>query len=225
MPDGTKQDSPSERTRVRRLHERGAYDRATIDAILDAAMLCHVGYVIDGEPYVTPTAHWRDGDYVYWHGSSASRMLRAQAAGLPVCVTVSLLDGLVLARSGFHHSMNYRSVMAFGVAEQVSETQAKLDALKFFVERLVPGRWAEIREPSVQELKATTILRLRLDEASAKLRAGPPKDDEGDYALPVWAGMLPLSLAAGAPLADPRLPPETSVPEAIADFALTRPSV
>jgi nitroimidazol reductase NimA-like FMN-containing flavoprotein (pyridoxamine 5'-phosphate oxidase superfamily) len=221
MPDGTKQDSPTDRTRVRRMHERGAYERATIHAILDAGMLCHVGYVIDGEPYVTPTAHWRDGDYVYWHGSSASRMLRAQSAGVAVCVTVSLLDGLVLARSGFHHSMNYRSVMAFGVAELVSETGAKLHALKMFVERLVPGRWAEIREPSAQELKATTILRLRLDEASAKLRVGPPKDDEADYALPVWAGVLPLSLTAGPPLADPRLPPDTPVPDALADFALS----
>jgi nitroimidazol reductase NimA-like FMN-containing flavoprotein (pyridoxamine 5'-phosphate oxidase superfamily) len=210
--------APSDRTRVRRLAKRAHYDEATVHAILDAGLLCHVGYVIDGQPYVTPTAHWRDGGYVYWHGSSASRMLRAQLAGIDVCLTVSLLDGLVLARSGFHHSMNYRSVMALGQAELVDDPAAKLSALKHFVDKLVPGRWEEIREPSVQELKGTTILRLRLDEASAKVRTGPPVDDEEDYALPVWAGVLPLSLQAGTPLADDRLAPEIAVPEAVANF-------
>jgi nitroimidazol reductase NimA-like FMN-containing flavoprotein (pyridoxamine 5'-phosphate oxidase superfamily) len=209
---------PSDRTRVRRMPTRGAYDRAAIDAILDAGLMCHVAYVVDGQPYVTPTAHWRDGDHVYWHGSSASRMLRTQVGGAPVCLTVSLLDGLVLARSGFHHSMNYRSVMALGQAEQVQETDAKLHALKAFMDRLVPGRWEQLRPPTTQELKATTILRLALDEASAKIRTGPPVDDEEDYALPVWAGVLPLTLSAGAPIADPRMAPGTALPDAVAGF-------
>jgi nitroimidazol reductase NimA-like FMN-containing flavoprotein (pyridoxamine 5'-phosphate oxidase superfamily) len=210
--------APSERTRVRRLAKRAHYDEATVHAILDAGLLCHVGYVIDGQPYVTPTAHWRDGAYVYWHGSSASRMLRAQLNGISVCLTVSLLDGLVLARSGFHHSMNYRSVMALGQAELVDDPEAKVSALKHFVDKLVPGRWEDIREPTTQELKGTTILRLRLDEASAKVRTGPPVDDEEDYALPVWAGVLPLTLQAGMPVADDRLPADTAVPEAVAGF-------
>ena len=210
---------PSERTRVRRMPKRGAYDRATIDAILDAALLCHVGYVVDGQPYVTPTAHWRQGDHVYWHGSSASRMLRAQQAGIPVCLTVSLLDGIVFARSGFHHSMNYRAVMAVGAAERV-EGDALLAALEAFSERLAPGRWRDLRPPTAQELKATTVLRLPLDEASAKLRAGPPGDDEPDYALPVWAGVLPLSYAAGTPVPDPRLRAGTAVPGNITGFTV-----
>jgi nitroimidazol reductase NimA-like FMN-containing flavoprotein (pyridoxamine 5'-phosphate oxidase superfamily) len=192
---------PSDRTRVRRMPTRGAYDRAAIDAILDAGLMCHVAYVVDGQPYVTPTAHWRDGDHVYWHGSSASRMLRTQVGGAPVCLTVSLLDGLVLARSGFHQ-----------------ETDAKLHALKAFMDRLVPGRWEQLRPPTTQELKATTILRLALDEASAKIRTGPPVDDEEDYALPVWAGVLPLTLSAGAPIADPRMAPGTALPDAVAGF-------
>jgi uncharacterized protein len=211
---------PSERTRVRRLGQRGAYDRETVHAILDAGLLCHVGYVVDGQPYVTPTAHWRDGDYVYWHGSAASRMLRTQIGGVDVCLTVSLLDGLVLARSGFHHSMNYRSVMALGRAELVDEPDAKLHALKVFVDRLVPGRWEQLRAPTGQELKGTTVLRMSLDEASAKVRTGAPVDDEEDYALPVWAGVLPLSVVAGSPIADPRLPLDTPVPDAITGFGL-----
>jgi nitroimidazol reductase NimA-like FMN-containing flavoprotein (pyridoxamine 5'-phosphate oxidase superfamily) len=208
----------TDRTRVRRLPKRAHYDEATIHAILDAGLLCHVGYVIDGQPYVTPTAHWRDGDYVYWHGSSASRMLRAQLTGISVCLTVSLLDGLVLARSGFHHSMNYRSVMAFGHAEIVEDTDAKRAALEHFVDKLVPNRWAQIREPSLQELKATTVLRMKLSEVSAKIRTGPPIDDEEDYALPVWAGILPLSLQPGAPVPDDRLAKETPVPDEITKF-------
>jgi nitroimidazol reductase NimA-like FMN-containing flavoprotein (pyridoxamine 5'-phosphate oxidase superfamily) len=209
---------PSDRTRVRRLAKRAHYDAATVHAILDAGLLCHVGYVIDGQPYVTPTAHWRDGDHVYWHGSSASRMLRAQQAGISVCLTVSLLDGLVLARSGFHHSMNYRSVMALGQAELVEGMEDKLRALRHFVGKLTPGRWNELRAPTTQELKATTILRLKLDEVSAKVRTGPPGDDEEDYALPVWAGVLPLSLQAGSPIADDRLAADTPVPENIRLF-------
>ncbi|WP_158743682.1 pyridoxamine 5'-phosphate oxidase family protein [Acidisphaera sp. L21] len=209
--------APSDRTRVRRMPKRGAYDRAAIDAILDAGLLCHVGYVVEGQPYVTPTAHWRDGDYVYWHGSSASRMLRTLVGGVEVCVTVSMLDGLVLARSGFHHSMNYRAVMALGRAELV-EGDHKLHALKMFSDRLVPGRWETLRPPTTQELKATTILRLELTEASAKIRTGQPVDDDEDYALPVWAGVLPLSVIAGAPIPDPRLAPGTPLPANIAQF-------
>jgi nitroimidazol reductase NimA-like FMN-containing flavoprotein (pyridoxamine 5'-phosphate oxidase superfamily) len=216
--DTSPEHPPSDRTRVRRLPKRARYDEQTVHAILDAGLLCHAGYVIDGQPYVTPTAHWRHQNHVYWHGSSASRMLRAQLNGISVCLTVSLLDGLVLARSGFHHSMNYRSVMALGHAELVEGTDAKITALKHFVEKLTPGRWADIREPTMQELKATTILRLKLDEASAKIRTGPPVDDEEDYALPVWAGVLPLSLQAGTPVPDDRLPENTPVPEVIRCF-------
>ncbi len=208
---------PSDRMRARRMPKRGAYDSATINAVLDAALMCHVGYVIDGQPYVTPTMHWRDGDYVYWHGSSASRMLRAQRTGIAVCVTVSLMDGIVFARSGFHHSINYRSVMAVGAAELV-EGPALVAALEAFSERLAPGRWPDLRPPTAQELKATTVLRLKLDEASAKIRTGPPVDDEPDYALPVWAGVLPISLVAGTPVPDPRLAADTPVPAAIAGF-------
>lgn len=198
--------------------KRGAYDPETVHAILDAGVLCHVGYLVEGQPYVTPTAYWREGDHVYWHGSSASRMLRTQAGGVDVCFTVSLLDGLVLARSGFHHSMNYRSVMALGRAELIDGSDAKLCALKAFTDRLMPGRWEELRAPTGQELKATTILRLPLHEASAKVRTGPPVDDEADYALPVWAGVLPLSLVAGSPIADLRLASGTPIPDAVSGF-------
>ncbi|HJS87499.1 MAG TPA: pyridoxamine 5'-phosphate oxidase family protein [Acetobacteraceae bacterium] len=204
--------APSARTRVRRMPARGIYEREAVYAILDAGLLCHVGYVIEGQPYVTPTAHWREGDHLYWHGSSASRMLRAQGAGVPVCVTVSLLDGVVLARSGFHHSMNYRSVMALGTAKPVAALEAKLAALRAFTERVAPGRWDEVRPPTAQELKATTIMRLALDEVSAKVRTGPPVDDEADYALPCWAGVLPVAMRTAPPQPDPRLPPGTPVP-------------
>ncbi len=208
--------APSERTRVKRAHERGAYDRGTIDAILDAGCLCHVGYVVDGAPYVTPTLYWRDGDRVYWHGSSASRMLRA-SEGTPVCVAVSHLDGLVLARSAFHHSANYRSVMLFGEAVKVDDPAAAAARLETFVERLFPGRWAELRPMTDRELKATTLLSIPIDEASAKIRTGPPKDDEEDYGWPVWAGVLPMRTVLDAPLPDQRnpgglLPPRCRLP-------------
>ncbi len=202
----------TERTRLRRLHERGHFDRATVHAILDAGMICHVGYVVDGAPYVTPTIYWREGDMVYWHGSSASRMLRHQAAGAPVCLTVSLIDSIVLARSGFHHSVNYRSVMVFGAAREVVDAQAKERHLEIFMERLFPGRWAEIRAVEDQELKATTLLGMAIEEASAKVRTGPPVDDEPDYALPIWAGILPLETVAGAPVPCPRLAETTAEP-------------
>ena len=196
---------PSAHTRIKRLHERAHYDRETVHAILDAGLLCHVGYVIDGQPYVTPTCYWRSGDRVYWHGSSASKMLRRLEAGVPVCFTVALLDGLVLARSGFHSSINYRSVMAFGMAEKVAGEAQILAALVAFSERLTPGRWAELRPQNDQEIKATTVMALDLAEVVAKVRTGPPSDDEADYDFPVWAGNVPIRSLVEAPVDDPRL--------------------
>ena len=201
---------------MRRLPKRGHYDRETVHAVLDAGVLCHVGYVIDGQPYVTPTCHWRHGDRLYWHGSSASRMLRHLKQGVPACVTVTHLDGFVLARSGFHHSVNYRSVMALGHARPVPD-EDKTEALRDFVERLFPGRWDELRPPTAQEIKATTVLWMDLDEVSAKIRTGPPVDDEEDYALPVWAGVLPVSSRRGLPEPDARLVPGTALPEYLRD--------
>jgi nitroimidazol reductase NimA-like FMN-containing flavoprotein (pyridoxamine 5'-phosphate oxidase superfamily) len=213
---------PTERTRVKRLPERGKYDRETVYSILDAALVCHVGYNIDGRPYVTPTACWRESNHLYWHGSSASRMLRVQSGGIPVCVTVTLLDGLVLARSAFHHSINYRSVMAFGHAEMVQDPDAKLAALRGFVGRVVPGRWDTIREPTDQELKATTVLRLDLREVSAKVRVGPPKDDEEDYALPIWAGVIPITTVVHQPEPDPKLSGKNLTPPDVTTIRLGR---
>ena len=211
---------PTTRTRVRRLHQRACYDRETVYGILDAGVMCHVGYVIDGQPYVTPTAYWRMGEHVYWHGSSASRMLRCQAKGVAVCFTVALMDGLVLARSAFHSSMNYRTVMALGVAEKVVGRAAKLRALEAFVERLTPGRWAESRPITDQELKATTVLTLKLDEVSAKVRTGPPIDDEEDYGHPIWAGVVPLATTVGAPQDDPRLTPGVPQPDYLKELSI-----
>ncbi len=198
-------EAPSARTRVKRAPLRGHYDRATADAVIDAGILCHVAYVIDGQPYVTPTCHWRDGDHVYWHGSSASRMLRAQAGGIAVCLTVSHLDGLVMARSGFHHSVNYRSVMILGNAEEVTGDDEIERALKVFMDRIAPGRWQEVRPINPQEMKATKVMRLKIEEFSVKIRTGGPIDDDEDYARPVWAGVVPLTTALGAPVDDPRL--------------------
>jgi nitroimidazol reductase NimA-like FMN-containing flavoprotein (pyridoxamine 5'-phosphate oxidase superfamily) len=197
--------APSARTRVRRVPQRAAYDRATIDAILDEALVAHLGFAIDGQPYVIPTLHARVGDTVYLHGSAASRALRTLGAAAPACLTVTLLDGLVLARSAFHHSMNYRSVVVLGEARPVDDPGERLLALEHFTERLVPGRWGEVRPPNAQELKGTRVLALTLDEASAKVRTGPPVDDDEDYALDAWAGVIPLAVAAGEPIADPRL--------------------
>jgi nitroimidazol reductase NimA-like FMN-containing flavoprotein (pyridoxamine 5'-phosphate oxidase superfamily) len=213
------QTPPSDRTRVRRVHERARYDRPSLDAILDAGLLCHVGYVIDGAPYVTPTLYWRDGDRVYWHGSSASRMLRA-VDGAEVCVTVSRFDGLVLARSGFHHSVNYRSVMLFGRATKVDDSDELEAQLELFLEQILPGRWAELRPPTVQEIKGTTLLSLAIDEASAKVRGGPPVDDDEDYDWPVWAGVLPVRTIVDAPVPCPRLDPAVAVPANVAGFRL-----
>ena len=193
------------RTRVRRLPKRGGYDRATIDPILDEALIAHLGFAVDGQPYVIPTLHARVGDSVYVHGSAASRTLKHLAQGFPACLTVTLLDGVVLARSIFNHSLNYRSVVVLGHAEPVTERTEKLEALVAFSERILPGRWAEVREPSAKELKATSILRLPITEASAKVRSGPPGDDEPDYAIPVWAGVIPTALVQGTPVPDAKL--------------------
>jgi hypothetical protein len=214
--------SPSERTRVRRLPERGAYDREQIQAILDAGLVCHLGFVHDGHPFVIPTLYGRVGDEVHVHGSSASRTLRTLKDGVDACLTVTLVDGLVLARSIFHHSINYRSVVVLGRAVEVVDRDEKLRALEAFGERILPGRWAEVRPPTEQELKATSILRLPLDEASAKLREGPPKDDEEDYELAVWAGVIPLALRAGEPQADPALRFELAPPDVPARYRAGR---
>jgi uncharacterized protein len=197
----------SDRTRVRREPERGAYDRATIEAILDEGLVCHLGFVCDGQPYVIPTLYGRAGNGVYVHGSSASRMLRTLRGGVHACLTVTLIDGVVLARSIFNHSINYRSVVVLGRAVEVDDVDEKARALEAFSARLLPGRWAEVRPPTPIELKATSILRMPLDEASAKVRTGPPRDDEPDYDWPVWAGVIPLALAAGDPQPAPRLQP------------------
>jgi uncharacterized protein len=211
---------PTARTKIKRLSKRAHYDRETVHAVLDAALVCHVGYNIDGHPYVTATSFWREGERVYWHGSSASRMLRAVRGGIPVCLNVSLIDGLVLARSGFHSSINYRSVMLFGEAEPVTDEAAKLATLEAFSERLTPGRWKELRPPTSQELKATTVLGMSITEAVAKVRTGPPADDEEDYGLDVWAGVLPLRIVAGTPIADPRLKPGVKLPDYLKGYDL-----
>jgi uncharacterized protein len=204
------------RTTVRRLPARAAYDAATVNAILDEALLCHLSFVVDGHPFGLPTIHARVGEVLYVHGSAASRMLRTAAGGAPVCVTATLLDGLVLARSAFHHSMNYRSVVVLGRASLVEDLDEKRAALEAVVEHVAPGRSVEVRPPTPLELKGTSVLRLPIEEASAKVRTGPPVDDEEDYALPVWAGVLPLSLRPGAPVADPRLAPATPIAPSVA---------
>lgn len=209
MPDAY---APTARTRVRRMAKRGRYDKASVHAVLDAGFLCHVGYVIDGQPFVTPTSYWREDDHVYLHGAFASRMLRTAGAGVPVCVTVSIVDGFVLARSGFHHSINYRSAMLFGRACPVADPVAKRAALDAFVERLFPGRGPTLRPMTRKELNATTVLQVTVEEASAKVRTGPPIDDEADYALPVWAGVLPVAMVQGAAEPDPKLMPGIALP-------------
>ncbi len=215
--------APSDRVRVRRLPELGAYDRATIEAILDEALVCHLAFVQDGQPYAIPTLHARVGDRLYVHGSSASRALRVLGGGAPVGVTVTLFDGLVLARSVFEHSVGYRSVVVLGTATLVADPEEKLAALEAFTEKLLPGRWAEARQPSRKELKATAVLWLPLDEASAKVSAGPPDDGEGpDAALDVWAGNLPAREAWGEPIPDPLLREGIPVPESVRRFLASR---
>ncbi|HEY7831406.1 MAG TPA: pyridoxamine 5'-phosphate oxidase family protein [Solirubrobacteraceae bacterium] len=195
----------STRTKLRRMPSRGVYDRDTIDQILDEALVAHVGFASEDQPYVIPTLFARVGEQVYFHGSAASRTIRALGAGAPACFTVTLLDGLVLARSAVHHSVNYRSVVVLGVARAVEGLPERREAVRAFTERLIPGRWEEARPPTDKELKAISVLALSLDETSAKVRTGPPLDDEEDYALDVWAGVIPLHSTAGAPLPDPRL--------------------
>jgi len=194
-------------TRVRRMPKRGVYDRRAIEAILDAAPFCHVGHIVEGRPVVIPTLHWRAGDNVYWHGNAASRMLLTNAGGAPVCLTASLFDGWVMARSGFHHSANYRSAICFGIARAITEAGEKEEALAGFMERRFPGRWAKLRPANRQELKATLVLTMPIEEASAKVRAGPPIDDPEDLGWPVWAGVLPVALAYGAAKPAPDMPP------------------
>ncbi len=211
---------PTPRTRLKRANKRGSYDRETVYAIIDAGLLCHIGYVIDGQPFVTPTCHWRDGNRIYWHGSSASRMIRNQRDGIPVCLTVSHLDGLVMARSGFHHSVNYRSVMMLGRAETIEGRAAKEQALEVLMERIAPGRWSELRPATVQEIKGTTVLAMEIDEVSAKVRTGDPVDDEPDYDLDVWAGVIPITTKIGKPTADVRLRNGIEVPGNVKKFRL-----
>ena len=199
--------TPTERSEVKRLPKRAVYDRDLVYSILDAGYVCHVGFAVDGQPYAIPTGYARAGDRVYIHGSPASRMLRAIEQGAEVCLTVTLLDGFVLARSAFHHSMNYRSVAVFGRARLVTDPGEKLEALRAVVEHVWPGRWAEVRQPNERELNATSVVALPLDEASAKVRTGPPLDDEADYALPVWAGVVPVRMELGEPVADGRVLP------------------
>jgi len=209
--------TPSERTRVKRRHDRGKYDAETVHAILDATPICNVGYVFKGAPYVTPTLQWREGDHIYWHGSSASRMLKA-CEETQVCVTVSIIDGFVMARSAFNHSCNYRSVMAFGTAHKLTDPAEKERHLRNFTNKLWPGRWDILRPVTAKEIKATTVLSLKLDECSAKVRNGPPGDDEEDYALPIWAGIIPVTQQFLAPADDPRLVPGLTPPAHVRDF-------
>jgi nitroimidazol reductase NimA-like FMN-containing flavoprotein (pyridoxamine 5'-phosphate oxidase superfamily) len=204
--------TPSERTRLVREPDRAVYDRAAAYKILDEGFICHVGFVVDGQPFVIPTGYGRNGDNLYIHGSAASRMLRRLDEGVAVCMTVTLVDGLVLARSIFNHSMNYRSVVILGTAVAVNEPKEKLEALRRLSEHIVPGRWVESRQPNEKELKATLVMRLPIEEFSAKIRQGPPVDDEADYRFPTWAGVIPLEIVAGKPVADPRLDPVRNVP-------------
>jgi uncharacterized protein len=207
------------RTKVQRLPERGKYDRETVHAILDQGFVCHVGFVVDGQPFVIPTNYARVDETVYLHGSSASRMLKTLSGGVNVCVTVTHVDGLVLARAAFHHSVNYRSVVALGIAHLLEDPAEKMRALEAFTNHVMPGRWNDIRTPTEQELKATSVLALELGEVSAKVRTGPPKDDAEDYSLPIWAGVLPLTVVPGTPVDDPKLIAGPSVPANVRGYS------
>jgi nitroimidazol reductase NimA-like FMN-containing flavoprotein (pyridoxamine 5'-phosphate oxidase superfamily) len=207
------------RTTLKRLPQRGRYDRELINQILDEGFVCHVGFAVDGQQFVIPTGYARVGDSLVIHGSQASRMLRTLGQGIDVCVTVTLIDGLVLARSAFHHSMNYRSVVVFGRATVVENPAAKVEALRALSEHMIPGRWDDVREPDERELQQTTVLSLPLVEASAKVRTGPPLDDEEDYGLSVWAGIIPLRLMAEPPVDDPRLSANSEVPKYAVEYA------
>jgi len=213
---------PTARTRVVREAERGVYDRETVYRILDEGFLCHVGFVMNGQPFVIPTSYGRMDSSLYIHGSAASRMLRQMKDGVAVCITVTLLDGFVLARSVFNHSMNYRSVVILGKASLIDDPGEKLEGLRILSEHILPGRWNDARQPNERELKATSLLRVPIEEFSAKVRTGPPIDDEEDYAFPTWAGVLPLEMKAGAPIDDPRLNPQQTVPAYVSHYTRKR---
>jgi len=208
----------TKRTTLTRNPKRADYDRGVVNEIIDATSLCHVSYIIDGRPYVTPTLQWREGDTIYWHGSSASRFLR-QIVGKEVCMSITHFDGIVLARSAFHHSINYRSVMLFGEATKIEDDE-KNQLLENFVEALIPGRWETLRPMTDQEAKATTVFSMPIDEGSAKVRTGPPVDDDEDYELPIWAGVLPMSTTLHAPEPDPKNAAGLEVPEHVRDYKL-----
>lgn len=207
------------RTRVKRLADRGKYDRETVFAVLDEGLVCHVGFTVDGQPFVIPTLFARVGDLLYVHGSAASRMLRTLSGGVQMCVTVTLVDGLVLARAAFHHSMNYRSVVVLGRATLIESPEEKLTALEAFTEKIVRGRWADVRQPNESELKQTTVLSLPLEEVSAKVRTGGPKDDKEDYDLPIWAGVLPLPVVPSAPIPDAQLRVSLDPPPYVVNYS------
>ena len=213
--------SPTARTRVTREPERAVYDRAAAYQVLDEGFICHVGFVVDNQPFVIPTGYGRSGDNLYIHGSAASRMLRNLDQGIAVCVTVTLLDGIVLARSIFNHSMNYRSVVVLGTAVAVEDSAEKLQALRALSEHILPGRWEESRQPNERELKATLVMRLPITEYSAKMRTGPPIDNEEDYSFLTWAGVVPLQMVAGSPINDPKLDPKTPVPSYVPSYSRT----
>jgi hypothetical protein len=213
---------PTARTRVVREPHRGVYDRETAYRILDEGFLCHVGFAVDGQPFVIPTSYGRVEDNLYIHGSAASRMLRQMKEGVAVCVTVTLLDGLVLARSVFNHSMNYRSVVILGKATLVDDPKEKIEALRALSEHILPGRWADARQPNERELKQTSVLRVPIEEFSSKVRVGPPIDDEEDYAFPAWAGVVPLEMVAGTPINDERLDAGREVPAYISSYSRKR---
>jgi uncharacterized protein len=222
MPDNP---MPTQRTRVIREPDRGVYDRETAYRILDEGFLCHVGFSVDGQPFVIPTSYGRKDSNLYIHGSAASRMLREIKQGVPVCVTVTLLDGLVLARSVFNHSMNYRSVVVLGKATLVDDPEEKLEALRVLAEHILPGRWDDARQPNERELKATSVLQVPIEEFSAKVRTGPPIDDEEDYSFPTWAGVIPLEMRVGPPDPDPRLDPARAVPEYVGNYSRKKTTV
>jgi nitroimidazol reductase NimA-like FMN-containing flavoprotein (pyridoxamine 5'-phosphate oxidase superfamily) len=213
---------PTTRTRVVREAERGVYDRETVYRILDEGFICHVGFAVDGQPFVIPTSYGRKEAHIYIHGSAASRMLREMKDGVALCVTVTLLDGLVLARSVFNHSMNYRSVVILGKGTLVEDPEEKLAALRTLSEHIIPGRWDDVRQPDERELKATSVLRLPIEEFSAKVRTGPPIDDEEDYSFPTWAGVVPLKIEVGEPISDPRLSLNQGIPNYLRFYSRSR---
>lgn len=200
--------APTDRTRVRRLAKRGVYDKAVVHSILDEGLICHVGFAVEGQPYVIPTLYARAGERLYFHGSAVSRMLKTVAEGIDVCLTVTLVDAYVLARSAFHHSMNYRSVVVLGRAQLVTDHAERMEALRTLTNHIVPNRWEEVREPNELEMRQTAVLTLPLEEVSAKIRVGEPKDDEEDYALPIWGGIVPISTQVGQPIGDGRVRPD-----------------